>query len=89
MSKTMSLSTVTTSVTISAKELTAAKKGLVQQYWEGIWVYVRVISVFLVVRLTMCHTKFIVYMMFSDIIKEATTAIAKLGGFKVYQVILQ
>jgi len=41
-----------------------------------------------VVRLTICYIKFIIYAMFLNIIREATTVITKLGSVKVYWVIL-
>ena len=90
MSKSTSISIITALVTISsAKESTIAKKGLARQYQKGIQVLPKVISIFLVARLTTRHIESIIHVMSLDIIKEAATTTAKFNSVKVYQVILQ
>ena len=69
----MSLSIVTTSVTIPfAKKSTIARKG--------IWVYIRVINIFLVARFTIYYTESVIYIMSLNIIRETTTTITKFNG---------
>ena len=81
MSRLMSLSAVTTLVTIPfAKGSAIVRKKLAPWYWKGIWVYTRVISVFLMARLTIYHTESIIYVISLDIIKETTTIITKFNG---------
>ena len=90
MSGPTSPSAATVLVTIpSAKEFAAASRGLARWHRKGIQVYLRVISVFLVARLTIRYIESIIYTMFSDVIREATTTAAEFNGVKVYQVILQ
>ena len=81
MSKPISLSIVTILVTIpSVKESAVARGGLVQWYWKGIWVFFRVISIFLVARFTTYHTKSIVYIIFSDVVRETTATAIKFNS---------
>ena len=85
MSEPMSLSTVTILVTIpSAKESTTARRGLAQWHWKGIWVFLRVIGIFPMARLTAHYVKSIIYAMSLDVIGEATITAAKFNGIKVY-----
>ena len=89
MSKSASTSIITALVAISsAKESTAARKGLARQHQEGIQVLLGVVSIFLVARLTIRYTKSVIHAMSSDVIREATTAAAEFNGVKVYWVIL-
>ena len=81
MSKPMSLSTVTIPF---VKEFAVAKRELARWHWKGIWVYLRVMSIFLVARLTTRHIESIIYVMSSDVIKEATTTAVKFNGIKVH-----
>ena len=70
-----------TLVTIpSVKESATARGGLAQWHWKGIWVLFRVISIFLVTRLATRHIKSIIYVIFSDIIRETTTTTTKFNG---------
>ena len=81
MSKLISLSAVTTLVTIpSVKESAVARGGLVQWYWKGIWVFFRVISIFLVARLAICYTESVIYIISLDVIREPITITAKLNS---------
>ena len=90
MSKSTSTSIITALVTISStKKFTMARKGLAQQHQKGIQVLPRVISIFLVARLTICYIESIIYIMSLDIIREATITTAKFNSVKVHQVILQ
>ena len=91
MSKSMFISIITALVAISsAKESTMARKGLVQQYQKGIQVFSRVISIFPVARLTICHIESIIYIISLDVVREATTTTTtKFNSVKVYWVILQ
>jgi len=89
MSKPMSLSMVTISVIIPfVKKFAMAKKRLAQWHWKGIWVFLGVMSIFLIARLTVCYAKSIIYVVSSDVIREATIIIAKFDGVKVHWVIL-
>ena len=89
MSKPTSLSAVTALITIpSIKEIAAARKGLVLQYQKGIWVYIKVISIFPVARFTIYYTKSVVYMISLDVIKKTTATVIKFNGVQVHQVIL-
>ena len=89
MSELTSLSAVTVLVAISsAKESAVARRGLAWWHWEGIWVCPRVISIFLVARLTTCHIESIIYAVSLDVVREATTTATKFDGVKVYWVIL-
>ena len=77
----MSLSAVTALITIPfIKEFATAKRGLVPWHWKGIWVYIRVINIFLVARFTICHTKSIIYIISSDVIRETTATTVKFNG---------
>ena len=90
MSKFISTSIITALVAIfSAKESTTARKGLVQQYYKGIQVLPRVVSIFLVARLTTRHIKSIIYIISLNVIREAATTAAKFNSVKVHWVILQ
>ena len=85
MSELTSLSAVTASVTIpSAKESAAARRGLARWHRKGILVRLRVVSIFLVARLTTCYIESIIYTVSSDVIREATTTAAEFNGVKVY-----
>src|SRR6266705_3486842 len=54
-------------------------------FWVlGICIFFRVISIFPMARLTACYVKSIIYIMFSNVIREATIIIAKFNGIKVY-----
>ena len=89
MSKPTSSSIVTVLITIPfAKEFAATRKGLAQWHWKGIWVFLRVMGIFLMARLTARYIKSIIYVMSLDVIREATTTIAKFDSVKVYWVIL-
>ena len=81
----MSLSIVTTLVIIFfIKESAIAKKGLALQYQKGIQVYIRVINIFLVARLTIYYIKSVIYVISLDIIKELIIITAELDGVQVY-----
>ena len=81
MSKPISLFIVTTLVTIPfVKESAAARGGLAQWHWKGIWVLFRVISIFLMAGLAICYIKSIIYIMSLDVIREPITIIIKLNG---------
>jgi len=89
VSELMSSSMVTVLVAIpSAKESTVARRGLAQWHWEGIWVCLRVVSIFLVARLTTCYAESVIYIVSLDVIREATTTATKFDGVKVHWVIL-
>ena len=52
--------------------------------WKGIWVYLRVVSIFLVARLTTRHIESIIRAMSLDVVREAATTAAEFNGVKVY-----
>ena len=62
------------------KESTAAKRGLVLWHWKGIWVYIKVINIFLVARFTIYYTESVIYIMSLDVIKEPIIIITELNG---------
>ena len=81
MFKLMSLFMVTALVIIpSVKESATAKRELVWQYWKGIQVLLKVINIFLVVKLTIYYTESVIYIISLDIIRESITIIANLDG---------
>ena len=85
MSEPASLSLVTALITIPfTKESAVARRGLARWHWQGIWVYLGVISIFPVARLAIYYTESIIYTMSLDIIREATTTAAEFDGVKVY-----
>ena len=89
MSEPTSLSTVIFLVTIPFAEKSAvARRGLVRWHWKGIWVFLGVISIFLVARLTTHYTESVIHIMSLDVIKEATITVAEFDSIKVYWVIL-
>ena len=78
-------SIVTVLVTIpSTKQSAAASRGLARQYQKGIQIHLRVVSIFLVARLTIYYIKSIIYIISLDIIREPITITAKLDGVQVY-----
>ncbi len=81
MSKPTSLSIVTIPF---IKKSVIAKRELAQWHWKGIWVYLRVMSIFPVTRLTTYYTKSVIYTMSLDVIGEATITVAELNGVKVH-----
>src|SRR5580693_1713692 len=81
VSEPTSSSAVTASITIpSAKESAAARKGLAPWHRKGIWVYVGVISIFLVARFTICYIESVIYTVSSDVIRETTATAAEFNG---------
>ena len=85
VSEPTSLSVVTVLVTIPfVKESIVAKKRLAQWHWKGIWVFFKVIGIFLIARLTTCHEKSIIYAMSLGVIREAIIIVTKFDGVKVY-----
>ena len=85
MSKPTSPFTIIILVTIFfAKESAITKRGLTRWHWKGIWVFFRVVSIFLMAGLTAYYAKSVIYIMSLDIIGEAITTIAEFDGVKVY-----
>ena len=81
VSEPISSSVVTTLVTIpSIKESAAARGGLAQWHWKGIWVLLRVISIFLVARLATRYIESVIYIIFLDIIRESITIIIEFNS---------
>jgi len=85
VSEPTSSAAVTFLVTIPfIKESAVARRGLAQWHWKGIWVFLGVISIFLVARLTTHYTESVIHIMSLDVIKEAIITIAELNGVEVY-----
>ena len=81
ISKPTFLSIVITLVTIPfIKESAAARGGLAQWHWKGIWVLLRVISIFLIARLAIYYIKSVIYIISLDIIREPITIITKFNS---------
>ena len=77
----MSLFTVTALITIPfAKKSATARKGLVLWHWKGIWVYIRVINIFLVARFIIYYIESVIYIMSLDIIRETIITAAEFNS---------
>ena len=67
----MSLSAVTILITIPfIKESAAARGGLAQWHWKGIWVFLKIINIFFVAGLAIHYIESVIYIISLDIIRE-------------------